>query len=36
MTNYEEKVLDMKHRVEEYFEECDRLNGTDVKKIIKP
>lgn len=36
MTNYEEKVLEMKHKVGEYFEECDRLNGTDVKKIVKP
>ncbi len=36
MTNYEEKVCEMKQKVEEYFDECDRLNGPDGKKIVKP
>lgn len=36
MTNYEEKASEMRQRVDEYFKECDRLNGTDGKKIVKP
>ena len=36
MTNYEEKVGKLKKKIEEYFEECDRLNGSDRKKLVKP